>query len=223
MHAMILAAGRGERMRPLTDDRPKPMLCVGGRPLIDWHLTALARAGVTRVVVNVAWQGARLREYLGDGGAWGLEVTISDEGDSALETGGGIRRALPLLGEAPFWVVNGDVWTDFDPAMLPREPAGDGHIVLVDNPGHHPEGDFGLRDGRAVEAPPRLTFAGIGTYRPGLFRGHDDGAFRLAPLLRNASAAGRLGATHHRGAWWDVGTPERLKALDEWLSRRRGA
>lgn len=215
MNAMILAAGRGERMRPLTDHCPKPLLTVGGRPLIDWHLEALAAAGVRRVVVNVAWLGEQLRAHLGDGRRWGVEMRISDEGAQALETGGGIQRALPLLGPEPFWVVNGDVWSDFDPAQLPRAPAGLAHLVLVDNPPHHPEGDFVLAGNQVTKAGEgrRLTFAGIGCYAPALFAGQGSGAFRLAPLLQAAAAAGQVTGQYHDGAWSDVGTPERLAAL----------
>ncbi|PWG65246.1 N-acetylmuramate alpha-1-phosphate uridylyltransferase MurU [Sediminicurvatus halobius] len=215
MNAMILAAGRGERMRPLTDHRPKPLLEVGGKALIDWHLEALAAAGVQRVVVNVAWLGEQIRAHVGDGRAWGLEVCISDEGATALETGGGIHRALPLLGDAPFWVVNGDVWSDFDPARLPAAPQGLAHLVLVDNPPHHPAGDFVLNGNRVRNDGPgrRLTFAGIGCYRPALLADHATGAFRLAPLLQAAAAAGAVTGGYHHGAWSDVGTPERLQAL----------
>ncbi|MDZ7809077.1 MAG: nucleotidyltransferase family protein [Arhodomonas sp.] len=207
MRAMILAAGRGERMRPLTDNRPKPLLEVGGRPLIDYHLRALAAAGVSRVVVNVAWHGHLIRDYLGDGSDWGLEVVISDEEGTALETAGGIRRALPLLGNAPFWVVNGDVWIDLDPSVLPWEPEGEAHLVLVDNPRHNPEGDFGYRAGRVEPGAPRLTFAGVGVYRPALFAGLPDGVHRLAPLLHEAAARGAVTASHHKGTWWDVRHP----------------
>jgi MurNAc alpha-1-phosphate uridylyltransferase len=216
---MILAAGRGERMRPLTDTTPKPLLPVAGKPLIEHHLEALAAAGVRDVVVNVAWLGAAIAEYLGDGARWGLTIRISDEGDSALETGGGIYRALPLLGNDPFWVVNGDVWTDFDYSLLPRRPQGLAHLVLVSNPAHHPDGDFSLHEG-VVEEPsrsPRLTFSGIGCYHPELFAGCEPGAFRLAPLLREAARAGRVTGMHYQGRWCDVGTPERLEALERTL------
>jgi MurNAc alpha-1-phosphate uridylyltransferase len=222
MRAMILAAGRGQRMRPLTDTTPKPLLPVGGRPLIDWHLSALARAGVEQVVVNVAWLGRQIIDYLGDGRRWGVEISVSDEGGQALETGGGIGRALPLLGEDPFWVVNGDIWTDFDLAALPRRPTGLAHLLLVDNPRHNPKGDFSLdADGRIGDADDhRLTFAGIGCYDPALFERNSGGerAFPLAPLLRAAAAEGLVTGSHHRGAWTDVGTPERLQALDRALS-----
>lgn len=216
MRAMILGAGRGMRMRPLTDRIPKPMLAAGGRTLIDYQLEALARAGVDTVVVNVAWLGAKLARYLGDGARWGLEIRISDEGASALETGGGIQHALPLLGSDAFWVINGDIWSDYPLQDLPIEPAGLAHLILVDNPPHHPRGDFALLGERVVEPPrgPRLTFAGIGCYRRELFDRAFSGAFRLAPLLRHAAAHQRVSATHYQGQWWDIGTPVRLEALD---------
>lgn len=219
---MILAAGRGQRMRPLTDVTPKPLLRVGGRPLIDWQLAALARAGVDEVVVNVAWLGRQIVEYLGDGRAWGLRIRISDEGERALETGGGIRRALPLLGGEPFWVVNGDVWSDFDPAALPRRPSGLAHLLLADNPPHHPAGDFSLdATGRVGDGgADRMTFTGIGCYAPALFEraGGGEDAFPLAPLLRAAAAAGQVTGSRHGGVWTDVGTPERLHLLDRALT-----
>ncbi|HET8700770.1 MAG TPA: nucleotidyltransferase family protein [Nitrococcus sp.] len=224
MRAMILAAGRGVRMRPLTDSLPKPMLMVAGRPLIDYQLEALARAGVDRVVVNVAWLGAKLADYLGDGARWGLEIRISDEGASALETGGGIRQALPLLGHDAFWVINGDIWSDYPLQELPAEPAGLAHLILVDNPLHHPQGDFTLLEHHIVEplrAGPRLTFAGIGCYRRELFDAAPGGAFRLAPLLRQAAARGEVTAAHYQGRWRDIGTPERLQALDAELRLAR--
>jgi MurNAc alpha-1-phosphate uridylyltransferase len=217
---MILAAGRGERMRPLTDRVPKPLLEVGGRSLIEHHLDALARAGFRDVVVNLAHQGPQIREALGDGAAHGLRIQYSDESPEALETGGGIFRALPLLGDGPFLVVNGDVWTDypFRARELPESRLA--HLVLVDNPQHHPEGDFRLDDGRLSNAGgPRLTFAGIGYYRAALFAGCRDGAFPLAPLLRAACDLGLVSGEHHRGAWTDVGTPERLDALRRRLAR----
>ncbi|MGD8498490.1 MAG: nucleotidyltransferase family protein [Chromatiales bacterium] len=220
MKAMILAAGRGERMRPLTDRVPKPLLEVGGRRLIEHHLDALVRAGFRDVVVNLAHRGPQIREALGDGAAYGLRIQYSDESPEALETGGGILKALPLLGEGPFLVVNGDVWTDYPfPAReLPESRLA--HLVLVDNPTHHPEGDFHLDDGRLSNAGgPRLTFAGIGYYRAALFAGCRQGAFPLAPLLRAACDRGLVGGEHHRGAWTDVGTPERLDALRRRLAR----
>jgi MurNAc alpha-1-phosphate uridylyltransferase len=219
MNAMILAAGRGERMRPLTDDCPKPLLNAGGRPLIDWHLDALARAGCSRVVINTAWQGEKLRAWVGDGHARGLDVRYSDEGDQALETAGGIARALPLLGPQPFAVINGDIFTDFPFERLALPTGHLAHLVLVDNPPQHPEGDFSLEGGRVTTATgARLTFAGIGVYRPALFSGLSAQPLRLAPILRRAIAAGLVSGEHYRGVWQDIGTPERLRELDARLT-----
>ena len=217
--AMILAAGRGERMRPLTDHTPKPLLEAAGRSLIGHHLVALAKAGVQEVVVNHAHLGAQIEAALGDGAAYGLRLRYSPEA-VALETGGGIFRALPILGPDPFVVVNGDVWTDFDLGDLRLAQSDLAHLVLVDNPAHHPAGDFVLEGDRVRDAGgPRLTFSGIGVYRPALFDGCTAGRFPLAPLLRAAMAAGRVSGEHYRGRWVDVGTPERLAALDRDLSR----
>ena len=220
MRAMVLAAGRGERMRPLTLDRPKPLLEVGGMPLIAHHLHALAMAGFRDVVVNVSWLGAQIRSALGDGSRFNVRLGYSDEGPEPLETGGGIFRALPLLGPAPFLVLNGDIWTDYPYAKL-RESlrAADlAHLVLVANPMHNPGGDFVLRAGRVVEeAGERLTFSGVGVYRPELFEGCRDGTFKLAPLLRAAARAGRVSGELHDGEWLDIGTPQRLAELDQRL------
>jgi MurNAc alpha-1-phosphate uridylyltransferase len=233
MKAMILAAGRGERMRPLTDDRPKPLLEVGGRSLLAWHLMALARAGIEEVVINLSWQGAKISAALGDGSAFGLRIRYSDEGPVALETGGGIFRALPMLGPQPFLLVNGDVWCDYDFARAPRLDAEAlAALVLVPNPSQHPRGDFGLarRPSTAVSATtgshdvidapdvtPRYTYSGIGVYRAEFFDGCIDGRFPLLPLLQRAAAAGRLRGELHQGAWSDVGTPQRLRELDDRL------
>ena len=228
MKALIFAAGKGERMRPLTEHTPKPLLPVRGRPLIVWHLEKLAALGVDEVVVNTSWLADRFEPALGDGRRWGLRLHYSFEGPEPLETGGGMLQAMERLGAAPFLAINGDIWCDFDFARLPREPAGLAHLVLVDNPGHHPQGDFALdADGQVQSAgDPRLTFSGIGVYRPALLSGWRDcigeapGAglqpprFKLAPLLRQAMRAGAVTGEHHRGAWTDVGTPERLAALD---------
>jgi MurNAc alpha-1-phosphate uridylyltransferase len=222
MRALILAAGRGERMRPLTIDMPKPLLRAGGKPLIDWHIAALARAGVTELVVNLSWQGVKLREYLGDGSRYGASLQFSEEGPEPLETGGGIHHALRLLGPEPFWVVNGDISCDF--AFAPRElPVGTlAHLVLVPNPEHHPGGDFVLRDGRIAGADTaesaKRTFAGISILRPALFRDARPGRFPLAPLLRAAAEHGQVSGELHSGRWTDVGTPERLHQLDLELS-----
>jgi MurNAc alpha-1-phosphate uridylyltransferase len=220
--AFVLAAGRGERMRPLTDHTPKPLLRVGGQSLIGRHLQRLAAAGVHDVVINLGWLGAQLRAALGDGSDYGVTIAYSDEGWPALETGGGIQRALPLLGDAPFLVVNGDVYTDFALERLverARTLAEDqAHLVLVSNPEHHPQGDFELRNDRIVEptqaAAARHTFSGLSVLTPALFIGAQPGAFGLAPLLRRAAAAGRVSGELHAGQWSDVGTPQRLAALN---------
>jgi MurNAc alpha-1-phosphate uridylyltransferase len=217
VRAMILAAGRGERMRPLTFERPKPLLEAGGAPLIVHHLRSLAAAGFEDVVVNLSWLGTMIREALGDGGRYGLRLHYSDEGPEPLETGGGIFRALPLLGAGPFLVLNGDVWTDLDWSLLrDRLGATDlAHLVLVPNPPHNAVGDFVIEHGRVVErGGERLTFSGAGVYRADLFEGCSDGIFKLAPLLRAAARAGRVSGEIHEGGWLDIGTPERLSELD---------
>lgn len=221
MHALILAAGRGERLRPLTHATPKPLLQAGGKRLIEWHLEALARAGVHEVVVNTSHLAEQFIVALGDGKRWGLRIRFSYEGPEPLETGGGMRRALPLLGGEPFIAVNGDIWTDFDFSTLPQDPAGLAHLVVVDNPPQHPRGDFVLRDGLLHdEAAPRLTFTGIGVYRPELLAAHASGKFSIVPILRAAMRDGRVGGERYRGAWSDIGTPQRLAELD---ARLRGA
>jgi MurNAc alpha-1-phosphate uridylyltransferase len=225
MKAMILAAGRGERMRPLTDARPKPLLEVGGRMLIEWHLQGLARAGFREVVVNHAWLGAQIPRALGDGSRYGLSLRYSDEGDAALETGGGIFRALQWLAPGPFLVVNGDVWTDYDFSRRPvLDHAALAALVLVPNPPQHPRGDFTLEPGPdgldvsdAAAPAERFTFSGIGVYRPEFFAGCVDGKFPLLPLLRRALGARRLRGQRYDGLWFDIGTPARLRELDERL------
>jgi MurNAc alpha-1-phosphate uridylyltransferase len=220
---MILAAGRGERMRPLTLVRPKPLLEAGGAPLIVHHLRALAAAGFEDVVVNLSWLGVQIREALGDGSRHGLRIHYSEEGPEPLETGGGIFRALPLLGSGPFLVLNGDTWSDIPYGDLrERLAARDlAHLVLVPNPAHNPAGDFVLERGRIVEsAGERLTFSGVGLYRAELFEGCRDGVFKLAPLLRAAARDARVGGEVHAGAWLDIGTPERLAELDARLRSR---
>lgn len=217
---MILAAGRGERMRPLTDDMPKPLLPVGGRPLIVWHIERLAAAGIQDIVINHAHLGARIEAALGDGGAWGVRIRYSPEGQGqALETGGGIFNALPLLGQRPFVVVNADVWCDLDLGGLALDAHDLAHLVMVDNPAHHPVGDFRLAAGRlAVDGEPRLTFSGIGVYAPALFADCRPAAFPLAPLLRAAMAEDRVGGSYHGGRWIDVGTPQRLAEIEQMLA-----
>lgn len=217
--AMILAAGRGERMRPLTDDRPKPLLEVGGKSLIEYHLDALRDARIQTVVINTAWQGQKLRDTLGTGERHGIPIQYSDEGSSALETGGGIFKALPFLAPGPFLVVNGDTWTDWRLdrrfAIAEQDLA---HLVLVPNPEHHPKGDFCLAHGRVTEGDAgRFTYSGIGVYREAFFAGCEPGAFPMLPLLKRAIAAGRVSGELHRGRWFDIGTPARLALLDAQL------
>lgn len=219
MRAMILAAGRGERLRPLTDTTPKPLLRAGGRALIEYHLDALVRAGITNIVINHAHLGAQIEAALGAGARYGARIEYSPEPAGAFETGGGIHHALPLLGAGPFLVVNGDIWTDFDYATLPDTLTGEAYLVLVDNPEHNPLGDFALHAACVNDADAsRLTFSGIGLYRAALFEGCTAGAFPLAPLLRAAMARGTVQGQHFKGQWWDIGTPQRLAALDRMLS-----
>jgi len=217
MKAMILAAGRGVRMRPLTDTTPKSLLAVGGKPLIAWQLEKLARAGFTEVVINHAHLGHSIETALGDGSRFGVSIRYSAESE-ALETAGGIALALPLLGAEPFLVINADIYSDYDYSRLPGLLLADrlAHLVLVDNPPQHPCGDFALAAGRVREAGrPMLTFSGIGVYAPHLFGGIPPGAkVPLAPLLRKAMGADRVSGEHYRGRWHDVGTAERLAALD---------
>lgn len=273
MKAMILAAGRGERMRPLTDHTPKPLLRAGGRRLIEYHIEALVAAGIREIVINHAHLGSQIEESLGDGARYGAQINYSadtPEGD-ALETGGGIFKALPLLGDAPFVVVNGDIWTDYPYAELFKTPLSDtvntnpsqaaapvpialmppcmaaapalpapaalmlpcmAHLVLVDNPPHHPKGDFVLRVGDdssksseagmchvydPVPGESTLTFSGIGVYRPELFAGCTPGKFQLAPLLRKAMRQHAVTGVYYTGQWMDIGTPQRLQELDQRL------
>ena len=216
MKAMVLAAGRGERLRPLTDHTPKPMLVVRGQPLIHWHLAALARAGVREVVINLSWLGESIRAAVGNGERFGLAVHYSQEPPGALEAGGGIHQALPWLGAAPFLVVNGDTFTDLDFARLRIGTGALAHLVLVPNPDHHPRGDFALQDGEVRDAEaPRLTYAGIGLYRPELFARCQPGRFPLLPLLQAAIAGRRLTGERYDGTWVDVGSAQRLAALNE--------
>ena len=211
---MVLAAGRGERMRPLTDHTPKPLLSVRGKPLIEYHLERLAALGVRDVVVNLAWLGGQIRAALGDGAPWNLHIRYSDEGGEALETGGGIFQALPWLGPEPFLVVNADVFTEYDFASLRIADDALAHLVLVPNPPQHPGGDFGLQEGRVqAQGSPRFTYSGIGLYRPALFEGCSAGKFPLKPLLDRAIASGSLHGECYRGLWSDVGTVARLEAL----------
>lgn len=240
MRALIFAAGKGERMRPLTESTPKPLLAVGGKPLIEWHLEKLAAAGIAEVVINIAWLADRFEPALGDGSRWGLRLHYSYEGAEPLETGGGMLQALRWLGDEPFLAVNGDIWCDLDFATLPKLANSDlAHLVLVPNPEHNANGDFDLQAGRVRSVPPRLTspkgagchevavpsgardgatlhtFSGIGIYRSELFATIGRGKLaKLAPLLREAMADDRVSGQIHIGRWVDVGTPERLAKLD---------
>jgi MurNAc alpha-1-phosphate uridylyltransferase len=222
---MILAAGRGERMRPLTDALPKPLLPVAGKPLIEYHIEALAAAGMREIVINLAWKGAMIRAALGDGARFGVRIQYSDEGDAALETGGGVFNALPLLGTAPFVVVSGDIWTDY-PLSNAATLLADGdvaHFVVVPNPDFHLRGDFGLADGRLTAQDDlakgdRYTYANIGVVRPEFFAGCQPGCFALAPLMYEWIAKGRVSGELYTGRWHNVGTPAQLRALDSELS-----
>jgi MurNAc alpha-1-phosphate uridylyltransferase len=216
MRAMILAAGRGERLRPLTDSVPKPLVEVGGKPLVEHHLEALAAAGFREVVINQGHLGDLLPATLGDGGRWGLRIHWSDEQPAALETGGGIFKALPLLGKGPFLVVNGDTWTSYPFARLRAVKCDWAHLVLVPNPAHNPAGDFALQGARVREdGAPRHTFSGIGVYHPRLFADCRPGKFSIVPLLRAAMREHLVTGELFDGAWDDVGTVERLESLRE--------
>jgi N-acetyl-alpha-D-muramate 1-phosphate uridylyltransferase len=223
MLTMLLAAGRGERMRPLTDTTPKPLLGVGGKPLIVWHIERLAQAGFTELVINHAHLGAQIVSTLGDGSQLGVSIEYSAE-DKALETAGGIANARHLLGDAPFAVINADIYCEYDFAQLPAHAsalsnsADMAHLVLVNNPEQHPNGDFGLHKGRVTDAAPRLTFSGIGIYHPALFQHIPRGTIApLAPLLRAQIALSKVSGEHYSGRWVDVGTPQRLQQLDNVL------
>ena len=222
MKAMILAAGKGERLRPLTLHTPKPLVPVAGVPLIEYHLRALAAAGIGDVVINHAWLGQQIEDHLGDGARLGVQIRYSAEPETP-ETDCGIFRALPLLGDEPFLLVNGDIWTDYRFDNLPRSLDGLAHLVLVDNPAHHPQGDFALQDDQVLTASagqPSLTYSGLALLSPRLFAGCTDGAFKLAPLLRQAMAAGQVSGERYGGRWVDVGTHERLAEVEQLLAER---
>ncbi|HID98870.1 MAG TPA: nucleotidyltransferase family protein [Thiotrichaceae bacterium] len=216
MRAMILAAGRGERMRPLTDTIPKPLLKVAGQCLIEYHIQHLVAAGFTDIVINHAHLGEQIERTLGNGQRYGAQIQYSPEGTQALETGGGIFNALPLLGNAPFLVVNGDIWCDYPFEQLPPTLAGLAHLILVNNPVHNPQGDFCLKQQHVSQyGDSRLTFSGIGVYHPTLFNHCTKGRFSLVPLLIKAMQAGQVSGEHYKGLWIDVGTPERLQQLEQ--------
>ena len=219
MRAMILAAGRGERMRPLTDQTPKPLLEVAGSALIIHHLLKLAELGVERVVINHAWLGAKIEEALGNGSNFGLEICYSVEPEGGLETAGGIIQALPLLGDQPFLVINGDVWCDYPFSRLSSQFKGLAHLVMVDNPAHHPQGDFNLSEGElGMEGELLLTYSGIAVFKPEFFLGCEPGHLALAPLLRQRIALKQVSGEYYSGRWCDVGTPQRLEQLNRTLS-----
>jgi len=222
MRAMILAAGRGERMRPLTDTTPKPLLKVGGRALIEHHIDALQQAGFNDIVINHAYLGEQIVQYLGTGERYGVRLHYSAESPHALDTGGGIFNALPLLGNAPFLVVNGDVWTDYPFTQLRDHKLSQlAHLVLVDNPEQHPQGDFTLIDKQvSMDTGTRLTFSGIGLYHPDLFQScqkKQEKSFSLVPLLKNAMQQHQVSGEYYTGCWHDIGTPKRLIQLDKQL------
>lgn len=220
MKAMILAAGRGERMRPLTDQQPKPLLKVADRSLIERLIEALVQAGVRAIVVNHAHHGQQIVAALGDGRRYGARIVYSHESTGGLETGGGILQAMHLLDD-PFLVVNGDILTDYPFTGLPSRLTGLAHLVMVDNPPHHPHGDFALIDQHLqVHGPELLTFSGIGIYSKELFKNCVPGKFPLAPLLRTAMARHLVTGEHYTGDWWDIGTPERLLQLDQYYRDR---
>ena len=219
--AMILAAGRGTRMRELTDNCPKPLLKMAGTSLIEYHLHALAKAGIQRIIINTAYLGEMLEAALGDGSHWGVAIEYSRELELGLETAGGIIHALPLIGTEPFIVVNGDVWSDYDFAQLSLGPVHLAKLILVDNPAHNPEGDFGIDadDLLSLSALPRYTFSGISIYRPSFFADLPSGFLPLREPLQQGIAKGVVGAEYYSGKWQDIGTPERLSELERQLAR----
>lgn len=222
MKAMILAAGRGERMRPLTDISPKPLLRVADKPLIEYTIEQLVGAGYCDIVINLAHLGQQIKDHFGNGHALGANIVYSDEGEQGLETAGGIIKALPLLGKQPFLVINGDIASDYPLSSLQGKNFDLAHLVLVDNPPHHPGGDFNLEaDGHLSEqGPNKLTFSGIGIYRPELFTGIATGSHKLGPLFRKFMPFGRISGEKHDGFWMDIGTPERLRELEQFYQQR---
>ena len=218
MKAMILAAGRGERMRPLTDRRPKPLLPVLGKPLIEYHVERLRDAGYRDIVINLHHLGEQIRAHLGDGSRFGVEIRYSEEQPQRLETGGGIFKALPLLGDGPFLVINGDIWSDCDLSPRRLDDKALAHLVLVPNPEHNRGGDLGLENGWVTNAPRSHTFSGIGWYRAALFADCRGGAFPLAPLLREATDQQLVSGEICTEKWMDIGTPERLDEIARWLA-----
>ena len=221
MKAFILAAGRGDRLRPLTDKTPKPLLKAGKFSLIEYHLQNIRRAGISEVVINTAWLGEQIRTNIGDGSRYQLSISYSDEGDEALETAGGIIKVLPLLDDEPFLVINADIWTDYDLSnLIDKNINTEAHLVLVDNPSHNSEGDFSLSDDQLSNTGENmLTYSGIGIYTRKLFEGYSFGKRSLAPILREKIDAHHISAEHYHGQWTDVGTIERLNELHSLLTK----
>ncbi len=217
MKAMILAAGRGERMRPLTDQLPKPLLPVAGKPLIQYTLEKLSAAGFNEIIINLAYRGQQIKDALGDGQKFGVHIAYSDEGETALETAGGIIKALPLLGPAPFVVINGDIASDFPLKSLHDKPFDLAHLIMMDNPPHHPQGDFALdKNGQLSEqGSDKLTFSGIGLYSPELFESFKSGPLKLRPVFQKAMRKQRISGEKYQGFWMDIGTPQRLIELEQ--------
>ncbi len=219
MKAMILAAGRGDRMKPLTDHTPKPLLEVQGKPLIQHTIENLANAGFKEIVINVAYLSAQIKGFLGDGHQFGVKIVYSDEGSEGLETAGGIIKALPLLGEKPFLVINSDIIYDYPLKTLRYRPIDRAHLVLVENPEFHPDGDFSLATDNRLSTGKenRHTFSGIGVYHPKLFENCAEGKLKLGPILKAAADNGQVSGERFRGLWMDIGTPERLQEVDEYF------
>jgi MurNAc alpha-1-phosphate uridylyltransferase len=221
MQAMILAAGKGERMRPLSLHTPKPLLQAGGKPLLQYHIESLAAASVDQIVINTGRLGEMIQAWFGEGDSFGVHIHYSHEGEEPLGTGGGIRKALPLLGDAPFILVNGDIWTEFDYRSLPASPGGLAHLVMVDNPAHNPDGDFALKDGLLSTTGQTLhTYSGIGVYDPQLFSRTDSQLFSLVPLLKQAMLNQQVSGQYFKGKWFDIGTLQRLTQLDRLLAAK---
>lgn len=219
MKAMILAAGKGERMMPLTKSMPKPLLKAGGRPLIEYHIAALSAAGITEIVVNTARFGDMFETTLGSGDAWNTHIVYSHEGEDPKGTGGGVRKALPMLGEDPFILVNADTWTDYDYAALIKPEDSIAHLVLVNNPPQNLPGDFSLMNGFvSINGENKLTYSGIGIYEPKFFARQDAEIFSFVPALKAAIKAGHVTGEHYAGRWFDIGTPERRDQLNAFLS-----
>ena len=219
MKAMILAAGFGSRLRPLTNTTPKPLLQVGGKPLLQYHLQRLAAAGITDIVINISWLAEKIEDYFGDGSHFGVNIDWSREAQP-LETGGGIANALPLLGSEPFLLINGDVWTDFPLHSISLDQDADAYLVMVANPEHNPSGDFAVANSLvSYDAGPKYTFSGISLFRPQLFAGFNEGCFPLRDVMRPAILSGRVTGAVYTGQWWDIGTVERLTQLNNNLNK----